>query len=135
VANSRQPGCQKQHRHAVGIEADEKMLTGRESRRLDERSLAGRDGTVTPNDEPGCALTERGKSTRERHGEDQLAAHSPIENDGLQNTIGSQDRTENNRHQMQIKSIQPQENQRPAFDTEIRGRRHGLDRWLWLTAR
>jgi hypothetical protein len=134
VANNRQPGCQKQHRCAAGIKADEKMLTGRESRRLDERSLVGWDGMVTPNDEPGRALTERGKSTRERHGEDQLAAHAPTE-DGRQNTIGSQDRTENNQHQMQIKSIQPQENRRPAFGTEIRGRRHGLDRWLRLTAR
>jgi hypothetical protein len=66
-----------------------------------------RDGTVTPNDEPGRTLMERGKLTCERHGEDQPTAHSPTEKDGRQNKIGSQDRTENNRHQMQIKSIQP----------------------------
>jgi hypothetical protein len=35
--------------------------------------------------------------------------------DGRQNKIGLQDRTENNWHQMQIKSIQPQENRRPAL--------------------
>jgi hypothetical protein len=93
------------------------------------------DGTVTPNDEPGRALTERGKSTHERHGEDQSAAHSPTEKDGRQNKIGSQDQTENNQHQIQIKSILPQENRRPAFGTEIRGRRHGLDRWLRLATR
>jgi hypothetical protein len=77
------------------------------------------DETVTPNDELGHALTVRGKSTRERHGEDQPAAHSPTEKDGRQNKIGSQDQIENKRHQMQIRSIQPQENWRPALGTEI----------------
>jgi hypothetical protein len=37
---------------------------------------------VTPNDEPGRTLMERGKPTRQWHGEDQPAAHSPTEKDG-----------------------------------------------------
>jgi hypothetical protein len=107
----------------------------RAERGEDWMSARLRDGTVMPNDEPGRALMERGKLTRERHGEDQPAAHPPTEKDGRQNKIGSQDRIENNRHQMQIKSIQAQENRRPAFGTEIRGRWHGINRWPRIAAR
>jgi hypothetical protein len=124
-------------KNSTGAQREPKPMRKRSwaERAEDWMSARLRDGTVTPNDEPGRALTKRGKSTRERHGEDQPTAHSPTEKDGRQNKIGSQDRTENNRHQIQIKSIQPQENRRPALGTEIRGRRHGHDRWLWLAAR
>jgi hypothetical protein len=68
----------------IGAQREPKPMRkrSRAERAEDWTSARLRDGTVTPNDEPGRGLTERGKSTRERHGEDQPAAHSPIEKDG-----------------------------------------------------
>jgi hypothetical protein len=66
--NSRRPDRQKQYRHAAGTEAYEKMLTGPIAK--DWTSARLWDGMVTPNDESGRALTERGKLTCEQHGED-----------------------------------------------------------------